>query len=275
MKITIITSTYNAAKTLQKCIDSVVSQTYPDIEHIIIDGASSDGTPALIKENAVREGTRIAYWSSAPDRGIYDAWNKALPHINGDWVLFLGADDWLYDDEAISCMAPHLENAYPEYIIVYGKIVRQTPKGQFMQGEPWEETKNKFGYKMIPHQGVFQHRHIFDTGNRFDCSYRIAGDFELISRIVLGRGIDSVLFVDTIVTLMGDGGVSSAPSLLMQKEFARIATNNGYRVPFWYPYYMSLKVRTFHLVMSMFGGKSYHAVHTFLRKIFRTKPMKI
>lgn len=274
MKITIITSTYNAAMTLQTCIDSVSNQTYPDIEHIIIDGTSKDGTPELIKQNAEREGSRISYWLSEPDSGIYDAWNKSLPHISGEWVLFLGADDWLHDREAISRMAPHLENAYPQYIVVYGKVTRQTQKGQTIIGEPWDKVKDEFGYKMIPHQGVFQHRHIFDVGNRFDESYKIAGDFELISRVVLGRGIDSVLFIDTVVTLMNDGGISSAPSLLMQKEFADIARKNGYHVPFWHPYYMSLKIRIFNLISSTFSGEAHKFVSSIMRKLFRSRPMK-
>ncbi len=95
--ISIIIVTYNAAATLQKCLDSIYSQSYPNINIIVIDGNSTDETVAIIKVNE----DKIFYWKSEPDRGIYDAMNKALPHVTNNWVYFLGSDDELYPDFSV------------------------------------------------------------------------------------------------------------------------------------------------------------------------------
>jgi len=88
-RLTVIIVTYNAAATLQKSLDSVYMQSYPDIELIVIDGNSSDGT----KDILIANNDKITYWRSEPDNGIYDAMTKALKQAKGDWIYFLGADD--------------------------------------------------------------------------------------------------------------------------------------------------------------------------------------
>jgi glycosyltransferase involved in cell wall biosynthesis len=90
--ISVIVAVFNGAKTLQQCIDSVAGQTYPHKELIVIDGGSIDGTREILEGDA----TKLAYWVSEPDRGIYHAWNKALARARGDWICFLGADDYLW-----------------------------------------------------------------------------------------------------------------------------------------------------------------------------------
>lgn len=92
--ISIITVTFNAAKHIQQCIDSIQAQAYPHIEHVIIDGGSTDGTTEILKKN----NERLAFWKSEPDKGIFNAMNKGLNHTQGDWIYFLGADDHLYPD---------------------------------------------------------------------------------------------------------------------------------------------------------------------------------
>jgi glycosyltransferase involved in cell wall biosynthesis len=83
-KLSIIVVTYNAAATLQACLDSIYAQSYPNIELVVIDGNSTDGTQEILKANS----TRIAFWQSEPDKGIYDAMDKALRHITGQWFIF-------------------------------------------------------------------------------------------------------------------------------------------------------------------------------------------
>ena len=93
-KITIITVSYNCVDTIEKTILSIINQTYSNIEYIIIDGASTDGTVDIIKKYQ----DRITYWVSEPDNGIYDAWNKGIKASNGEWISFVGADDILIND---------------------------------------------------------------------------------------------------------------------------------------------------------------------------------
>lgn len=97
LKISIITVSYNAAKTIEQTIQSVVNQTYDNIEYIIIDGGSTDGTVDIIKKYE----DKIAYWVSEPDKGIYDAMNKGILKASGEYIYFLGADDWLYNESVM------------------------------------------------------------------------------------------------------------------------------------------------------------------------------
>ncbi|WP_317169476.1 glycosyltransferase [Mucilaginibacter humi] len=103
--ISIIIVTYNAAGTLQVCLDSIYKQQYPSLKIIIIDGNSTDGTVDIIKANI----NKIHYWQSEPDAGVYDAMNKAVKHLTGDWVYFIGADDELlpeFSDMALELKDP-------------------------------------------------------------------------------------------------------------------------------------------------------------------------
>ena len=93
-RVSIITSVYNAASTLEGCLLSVRNQSYHDVEHIVIDGGSTDGSVELIQ----RHSSQLAYWISEPDGGISDAWNKGLSAATGEWIAFLGADDVLLPD---------------------------------------------------------------------------------------------------------------------------------------------------------------------------------
>jgi glycosyltransferase involved in cell wall biosynthesis len=118
-KISIIIVTFNAARFLRESLDSIYRQEYANLEIIIIDGASTDGTVDIIKENA----KKIAFWKSEKDNGIYDAMNKALQYVTGDWVYFLGADDQLFND--FSKLAYSLKN---NTAIYYGNVIMKGKK---------------------------------------------------------------------------------------------------------------------------------------------------
>jgi glycosyltransferase involved in cell wall biosynthesis len=137
--ITIIIAVYNGAKTLQQCIDSVAQQTYPNKELIIIDGGSKDGTVDLLKTNH----GKIGYWVSEPDYGIYHAWNKGLAQANGDWICFLGADDYFWDTQVLERAAVKLALIPPEIRVAYGQIMLLTADGVsiYAVGESWETVK--------------------------------------------------------------------------------------------------------------------------------------
>lgn len=228
--ITVITSTYNAAGTLRRCLDSVNSQSYPNIEHIIIDGNSSDGTREIIAEYASKPESRISYWKSEPDSGIYDAWNKALPHINGEWVLFLGADDY-YLEDVFSKVVPVLETLANDVVIAYGKIfISDGITGEVLQtygDTPWNQLKKHFfrGERMLPHPAVC-HRHSLFQQRKFDISYRIAGDYDFLYS-VLQNSIP--IFLDIPIVNFSNTGISSIEEnhLICWKENVRLVKKNG------------------------------------------------
>ena len=135
MKISIITITYNSAKTLPRTLESVQSQTYPDIEHVIVDGASTDGTPSLIENYAkLHQNVR---WLSEKDKGIYNALNKGISMATGDVIGFLHSDDVLFSNRSIEQIAAAFEK--PDIDVVYGdlqycregKIVRRWKSNTF------------------------------------------------------------------------------------------------------------------------------------------------
>lgn len=231
--ISIVTATYNSAQLLQRCIDSVSSQTFKAVEHIVIDGASTDGTVEIIKANE----EKIAYWVSEPDTGIYNAWNKAVPHIRGEWVLFLGSDDKLVNETVLERIIPHLENAYPSHRLVYGVLLvsrRGTEETLFPVGEPWANLKGRVSRANIllpPHPATFQHRSIFNGVETFDETFKIAGDSKFVTKEVLKR---APLFVPVEVTRFSIGGISweaGRGERMSWEEERRISKEFGLQIP--------------------------------------------
>jgi glycosyltransferase involved in cell wall biosynthesis len=106
-KITVIVAVFNGSATLRRCLKSICSQSYSNQELIVMDGGSSDDSVKIIQQNS----HRIAYWESKPDRGIYHAWNKALSHATGEWICFLGSDDYFWQDDVLEKMVPALRIA--------------------------------------------------------------------------------------------------------------------------------------------------------------------
>lgn len=163
-RISIITVTYNAGKFLSDCIESVTRQAYTGIEHIIIDGGSTDHTLDIIKENS----RHIAFWKSEPDNGIYDAMNKAIPYAKGDWLYFLGADDTLLP--GFSEMAKSLND--PD-TIYYGKAICNN---NIIGRDSYD------GYEIaslnICHQTIFYPKAVFRK-YQYDTKYPVRADHYL------------------------------------------------------------------------------------------------
>ncbi len=207
--VTVIVAVYNGAKTLQQCIDSVVAQSYRNTELIIIDGDSNDGTQEILTRNT----KNLDYWISEPDDGIYSAWNKALAKTTGDWICFLGADDFLWNVGALQEMAVQLANIPEDRRVAYGRLMLLDNDGTelFAVGDPWDEMKARFKQLMcVPHPATMHRRSLFEHHGKFDETYRIAGDYEMLLR-ELNTG-NAVFIPDIILSAMRQGGVSSTPS---------------------------------------------------------------
>jgi len=228
--ITVIVAVYDGAKTLQRCIDSVSYQTYPNKELIIIDGGSTDGTIKIIKFNQ----NKISYWESEADNGIYHAWNKALDHVKGDWICFLGSDDYLWKNNVFDEIIPHLIKAKSHDIrIVYGQVARVTKDNEIscIDGCSWKYTWRGIiidGICNFTHQGMFHHRSFFKLHGKFDESFQIAGDYELLIRAFKNGG-DAYFINGLIITGMQIGGITSNCTKLI-KETAKARRNNQLRV---------------------------------------------
>lgn len=232
--ISIIVAVFNGAKTLQQCIDSVAQQSYLNKELIIIDGKSNDGTVDLLEAN----NGKISYWISEPDLGIYNAWNKGLKQAQGEWVCFLGADDFLLDDQALERMAVALQHVPAEVRLAYAQIMLFSVDGKklFPVGEPWETMRVRFKQGMcLPHQGVMHRRSLFEQNGYFDESFRIGGDYELMLREL--KQFEAAFIPGVITTAMRQGGLSSNPatSIEAMRDIRRAQKMHGQYFPsyFW------------------------------------------
>lgn len=207
--ISIVVAVYNGADTLRQCMESVLQQTYSNKELVIVDGGSKDGTVELIEGYK----DRLGYWISEPDRGIYNAWNKGLKQAKGEWICFLGADDYFWNPQVLERMAERLATIPPEIRVAYGQIMLLNNNGESLYpiGEPWSEVKEHFKQIMsIPHPGLMHRRSLFEQHGNFDESFRIGGDYELLLREL--KTADAAFIPDVITVAMRQGGISSSPS---------------------------------------------------------------
>lgn len=236
--ITIITATYNAAKHLPALIGSIRGQNYGNIEWIVVDGASTDGTQDILMKNQ----DVVSNWISESDQGIFDAWNKGVALARGEWIGFLGADDFLWNPDALSQLMPILSEAYPTIRVVYGKLAVVNREGQtlYTLGEDWVVVRRRFRSVMaLPHPGLMHHRSLFVEYGGFDTSFRIAGDYEWLLRAL--RGHDALFVPEITVAGMTLGGVSTTPtaSWAMLKEMRRATRKHVGAFP-GFPWLLSL-----------------------------------
>lgn len=233
MKISIITATYNSAKTLDICMNSVLNQTYQDIEYVIIDGNSNDGTVDLIKEKAKTHENIV--WSSETDNGIYDALNKGIKKASGDVVGFVHSDDFLANETIISKIAHVFE--YEKVDGVYGNLhyvkfdnVQNVVRNWI--SKPFKRTLLNRGW-MPAHPTLFLKREIYRHNGSFNLDYRIAADYDFILRIFKSRDYNFYHLPETI-TKMRVGGASNRNLknlILKTKEDYRAAKTNNIRLP--------------------------------------------
>ena len=233
--ISVVVAVLNNASTLQSCLASVLAQSLHRQELIVIDGGSTDGSVDIVRAQA----HRIAHWESEPDRGLYHAFNKALARARGEWIYFLGADDYLLDPQVFARMAPHLQAAPVECRVVYAQAHFVSTRGETLEvlGKPWAQYRSRFlqGF-MLPHQAVFHRRALFDDLGPFNEQFRIGGDYELLLRELRHR---PALFVPGIAVAgyrFGGGSSTPANTLKVLRVIRRAQKLNGIGFPglLWY-----------------------------------------
>jgi glycosyltransferase involved in cell wall biosynthesis len=203
----VITAVRNGAKHLEQTITAIAGQTYSPIEHIVVDGGSTDATVEILE----RSGS-IGYWMSEPDTGIYDAMNKGIGLVNDpeSYILFANADDYLTAPDAIE-RAMALSSGED---LVYGRMVLTDGTVSGVAGKP--VTLDDLATQTLCHPATFVRRKVFDRVGTFDTSYRIAADYDHIVRSF--RAPVTTRFVDVIVSTMRMGGVSEDRFMLSCRE---------------------------------------------------------
>jgi len=200
-KVSIITVVYNGVAHLEQTIQSVVNQTYDNVEYIVIDGDSTDGTVELLE----KYDSNIDYWVSEPDNGIYNAMNKGIDKASGDIVGLINADDW-YEVNAVENVVATFQNSYAD--VVHGSmyILKEDGSG-FVKGVQLDLTNLSKGM-LLNHPTVFSKRSLYDAYGDFNTAYKIVADWELMVRWRL-KGMNFV-GIDNTLANFRMGGVSSA-----------------------------------------------------------------
>lgn len=253
-RITVITTTFNAITDLPETLRNVRGQTYSNVEFIVIDGGSNDGTLDLLR----KIDDQIDFWISEPDKGIYDAFNKGGRNATGDWIIFLGAGDIFYSDDALEKVAAIAKEASAGTEMLYARVCITRSDGSVVEflNLPWEQMRGRWigGRPMIPHhQGVFHSRSLIER-EAFDISYRVAADSKLMIRSI--QRVPPV-FADVIVSYAPLGGVSTAPKyfMLTAKEIRRANRDAGVRnLPHELFFYLNCAVKSFFF---RFAGDKY------------------
>ena len=233
LKISVITVAFNAADTIEKTLASVASQDHPALEHIVIDGNSTDGTLDVIK----RHGQHIACLISEPDRGIYDAMNKGVKLASGDVLCFLNADDFYASSCVISRVANEMEKFELDALLGDIAFFHPTRPEQITRrynSSAFRPDRLAYGW-MPAHTAFFLKRDIYERVGQFKTDYKIAGDFEFIARAFSKVRIRYRHFPEILVK-MRLGGISNAgihSRLLSNREILRACRENGLKTSVW------------------------------------------
>ncbi|WP_316765169.1 glycosyltransferase family 2 protein [Pedobacter frigiditerrae] len=221
MKVSIITVVYNAEKYIQDCIESVINQTYQDIEYIVIDGASTDGTLSKIDKYS----SKITHFVSEKDKGIYDALNKGLKIATGEIVGLLNADDMLASVEVIAEIVKCFDSQQAD--AVYGNLnyvaAENTDKiSRIWQSKQFVRRDIETGW-MPAHPTFYAKKELFEKYGNYSLDFGTAADYELMIRFLYRFQIKAV-FLDHLLVNMRAGGVSNSST-----KQRYLALKNDYR----------------------------------------------
>lgn len=213
--VSIITVVFNGERYLKQTIQSVINQSYDNVEYIVIDGGSTDSTLDIIKKYE----NQIDYWVSEKDNGIYDAMNKGLQLSSGEVIGIINADDW-YVEDAIEKSIEVLQKTGRDYSI--GNI-KKVPSNIISKPiNPLVDTVIYPGM-MYPHIGAFIKTDVYRKIGLFDTKYRIAADFDMALRIHMNQF--KAVVIDKTIAIFSDGGISS--DIRAKKENLMITISHG------------------------------------------------
>ena len=230
MKYSVVTVSFNSAKTLRDTIQSVLSQSYPDIEYIIVDGKSKDNTVDIIKEYEPKFNGRMR-WISEPDNGLYDAMNKGICMATGDIVGIINSDDFYHRTDVIEQVAKAFQDKAVQ--AVYGDVRFVNPENldktvRYYSSKNFSLRRFRYGF-MPAHPTFFTYRGYFEEWGYYKTDYKIAADYELLTRFLYTHRLKSkYLHLDFMKMRLGGASTASIKSnVLLNKEIVRACKENG------------------------------------------------
>jgi glycosyltransferase involved in cell wall biosynthesis len=227
MKTSVITVSFNSAATIGDTLSSIAEQTWPDLEHIVIDGGSTDDTLEIVR----RSGKHLAYVVSQRDAGIYDAMNKGVAAATGEIIGFLNADDRYAHKDVLRDVADAMESG--EIDAVFGDVAffrSEDPNGVVRRYRSARFRPDRIAWGWMPaHPSLFVRKEIFSRVGPFSTQFRIAGDFEWIAR-AFRDGSMRYRYLPEILVRMRIGGISTGGwrnTILLNREVIRACRTNG------------------------------------------------
>lgn len=239
--MSIITVSYNSVKTIEQTIKSIISQTYSNIQYIIIDGGSTDGTVDIIKKYE----NNIAYWISEPDKGIYDAMNKGISKCEGDIIGIINSDDWYEADALEKVIKIFKENPKADLVCGSQNTIRNIDKNIYCFTVQSKINVNLLKKNMcIYHPTVFVKKCFYFKFGNFDTTFTVAADWDLILRAAMAGGI--YISIPDVLANFRACGISSQFRFqtLLEKYRIRAYTNQWNAT-----YYLSKEI----IVFCLFG----------------------
>lgn len=229
MKISIITSCYNREATIRDAIRSVLGQEYPDIEYIIVDGASTDGSVEAIKE-AIKGYEERVKFISEPDHGMYEAINKGIRLATGDYIGLVHSDDFLYSPQTVAHIVKRLKETHADFLYADGLFVNAENTDKVVRnwiGGEYRLWKVRHGWLPL-HPTCYIRRGVMLNRGLYNESYKIAADSDLLFRYLLGGDL-TVTYLNKYVVKMRMGGMSTDTSRRKQmwKEDVRMYNSHG------------------------------------------------
>lgn len=230
MIISLVISTFNSGKTLCDTLDSILYQTWKEIEVIVVDGQSTDNTVEIVREYERRFGGRLR-WISEPDRGLYDAMNKGLAMATGDVVGILNSDDFYTSDDVLECVAREIEGVDA----VYGDIHFVNPDDlskcvRYYSSRSFRRWQMRLGF-MPAHPSFYCRRRVYQSLGAFDLQFKVAADFEQLLRLIYINRISTKYIPMDFVTMRTGGastsGLQSHKAIL--RDHLRAYRKNGVR----------------------------------------------
>ncbi len=217
--ISVIIATYNSESTLSKTLDSLFQQTDKNFECIVIDGNSNDSTLSILKNYKIKfskVGLNL-FFKSENDEGIYDAWNKGLNHAKGDFISFLGSDDW-YDNKTIQIVNDCIsDNSFSEQnFTIVGNRRMYSIDGKYLKTKFTSKYwKVYYPFKMpFSFMAMFINKNIFKEIGNFDDSYKFSGDYDFVMRMIKNK--KEFIIIDNILLNMSKGGFTNSPKFFIK-----------------------------------------------------------
>jgi glycosyltransferase involved in cell wall biosynthesis len=227
LKVSIITVSFNSAKTIADTIESVLSQDFPRIEYIIVDGGSKDDTVSIIKQYQ----DRISHWISEKDQGMYDAMNKGIAMATGDVIGILNSDDVYMNTHIVSELIELMQSQRAQVVFADLILVDQdNPQNVLRYYDSGHFHPNKFKYGWMPaHPTVFVKRELYEAVGNFSTSYQIAADYEMLIRILAIQRARYAYLPKPVVRMRSGGASTSGLSRnwILNQEIVRACKENG------------------------------------------------